>query len=818
MNARNSPSLPRYRHRKRTSASRLSSDSVAPLPAYTTPSAQLLWQEAEELPSDRPPDYPDSDADADTEDFESDQAYVRPPLSPPLTSPRRYTHRHSSSRSSRRHPASASDPYLDSLLERSVHALELSNTLLQSSMSTQSSLSTILAADSPIDRSLETRARALSSKIGGDVHEVWMDDLEQITKGVDKLFGDHAPSEEESEAGPSKTDDSATLVSYSLPSTSSIRRPGRGMRRPSLDLRTVIGDGASSDAGHLNYSNHNRSNLVASAPRALTLYVDSTDDPASILLPSTLGLRSSSSAYFREVSSGSTDITASSSRPRPSKPPSLSHSRTVSSDKLDRCIEASSSLSTMTAYDLLSSVAKRNASPPVVRRTSVSECLPSSSSSLSSSLSRRSSHSQVSAPKSRLTSPDPGRRRRSTSRSRSITPRRHYSPPPPHRPMTPPIEELSSASTNASTDSQPDVSRTLQTLRKILDDQPKPPDPHPPTLEPLRKANFLPKSPPPAPASGTSTATASISRLFTKGMHHSSTRPPSPPRHSSLKQRSAPPTPVSASPSLLGIPDSPLSRSSASSGRSTPKRISFAELPESYGSSKPGGSESSKYPSKRGKKKKNKERSDSEGSAGWWASWLLGANGTYGGAGMSMSVERAEERGVAEGAGRGWGGKVRLGFDQTKTKIFGYFRGSLIKARSRRASTALQISLVQSGRTYISLLHLARQKGAHVSIRYLSLLGFALVTTVYDLFIISLTYHRYHRLQSMDSCKLFTISSPRSLLHFPLAVCVITHCILLSQCHSLNCVTKRTDRLVFHDATRNAYLVDWYNILFMGEM
>jgi len=126
---------------------------------------------------------------------------------------------------------------------------------------------------------------------------------------------------------------------------------------------------------------------------------------------------------------------------------------------------------------------------------------------------------------------------------------------------------------------------------------------------------------------------------------------------------------------------------------------------------------------------------------------------------------------------------------------------------------------VQSGRTSISLLHLARQKGAHVSIRYLSLLGFALVTTVYDLFIISLTCHRYHQLQSMDSCKLFTISSPRSLLHFPLAVCVITHCILLSQCHSLNCcVTKRTDRLVFRDATRNAYLADRYKILFMGEM
>jgi len=38
--------------------------------------------------------------------------------------------------------------------------------------------------------------------------------------------------------------------------------------------------------------------------------------------------------------------------------------------------------------------------------------------------------------------------------------------------------------------------------------------------------------------------------------------------------------------------------------------------------------------------------------------------------------------------------QVRLGLDETKTKtkIFGYFRGSLIKASRRRASTALQIS------------------------------------------------------------------------------------------------------------------------------
>ncbi|EPQ59045.1 hypothetical protein GLOTRDRAFT_113866, partial [Gloeophyllum trabeum ATCC 11539] len=618
----NSPSLPRYRHRKRISALRLSSDSVAPLPAYTSPPAHHFWQE--DPPSDRPPDYPDSasEADADTEDFESDQVYAHPPLSPPPLSPRRYPRRHSSSRiaNPRRRLTSASDPHLDSLLERSVHALELSNALLQSSMSTQSSLSTLLAPDSPADQSLQARARVLSSRIGQDVHDVWMEDLEEITKGVDRLFGEHASSDDErSVAGPSTAGDSSTLVSSSLPSISSIRRPGRGRRRPSLDFRNARTESASSDAGQLNYSNHDRRNLVATAPRALTLYVDSTDDPSSILLPSTLGLRASSSSYFPDTSSSSTDINASAGPTRRSHSHSLhslSQSRNASSDQLDHQPELSTSSSTTKAYDLLSSVAKRNASPPV---------------------------------------------RSSGSRSRSITPRRHHSPPPLPRPMTPPIEELSSASTASSTDSQPDVSRTVQTLRKILNEQPKPPA-EPPV--PSKRPSFLPKSAPPAPAIGTSNATASVSRLFTKGTHHSSTRPPSPPKHSSLKQRSAPSTPVTPAPSLLSI-NTDSSRSATSSGRSTPKRISFAELPESYGQSKPGGSESSKYPSKRSRKgpgvgRKDRDRSDAEGGSGWWTGWLLGASGSYGGAGMSLSVERAEDRAV-EAAGRGWGGKARFG-------------------------------------------------------------------------------------------------------------------------------------------------------------
>ncbi|EGN92029.1 hypothetical protein SERLA73DRAFT_191668 [Serpula lacrymans var. lacrymans S7.3] len=131
-------------------------------------------------------------------------------------------------------------------------------------------------------------------------------------------------------------------------------------------------------------------------------------------------------------------------------------------------------------------------------------------------------------------------------RSRSVTPKPLTSPTIP-RQMTPPIEELSASSSDSTSSSgHPTGYRTVQSLRKILDEQPSSlslPNSASSKGKPkhLRAPSFFPRSPPPAPSSGTSTATASVSRLFTKSRHSSSTRPPSPPAHSSLKVRSVPP-------------------------------------------------------------------------------------------------------------------------------------------------------------------------------------------------------------------------------------------------------------------------------------
>ncbi|KIJ20404.1 hypothetical protein PAXINDRAFT_7648, partial [Paxillus involutus ATCC 200175] len=584
---------------------------------------------------DRPPDYPETadEADADTED--QDVVYVPQHLvhPPPRRSP-------SYIRRRKRAPAPATDPFLDTLLERSVHALEMSNALLQSSISTQSSLSALLSPESDSDRFLEVRARNLSTRIrvNSGVHETWMDHLEEISEGVDKLF-----REEGRNVSASHADDS--VVSRSLPTSSA--RDLRHRRRPSL----LELNGSSSSSSHLQYSHPTRDALVAPAPRALTQYVESTADPQLIMLPSTLGLRASGSLHSADAQDNY-----------------FVHRQETNASQSAGPITETQSDNTTPAYHLLSNLVKRSGSltpPPSVRlfgarvrRGSASSTERSTKTSLSSS-----------SPRTVQSSPVRNRSRReaSISRSRSVTPKR--SPTSPSRPiiMTPHIEELSpSPSDSASSSDHPTGYRTVQSLRKILDGNPssvsvgsvRRKDPRL-----ARAPSFLPVTPPPVPLQGTSTATASISRLLTKGRHSMSTRAPSPPPHSSLRVRSVPPTPT-PSPSTLSLPDvfgNGMARvvgvmgSSPPSNASTPKRISFAELPESYSNSRPGTSKLRERKSKKRKSKKGKDSEKEEPAGGWLKTWL-GGGLSAGSLGVGGREEKMEER-----MARGWGSRPGFG-------------------------------------------------------------------------------------------------------------------------------------------------------------
>ncbi|KAL1747252.1 hypothetical protein HDZ31DRAFT_72365 [Schizophyllum fasciatum] len=660
-----SPHRRGFQHRKRVSALRLSSDTTLTLPEYNPVSNWHRQQIDGESEDDRPPEY-DSAEEADEESEHDDDRNRRqnthylpsPPLSAPIVSRR-------GSQLTRRAPPrrqeasrSSTDLYLDSLLERSVHALEMSNALLQSSISTNTSLSTILGSENaPADNRLQARAVGLSRKIrrSRDQRDAWMEDLSDIKRGVEDLFeedgsakkrkGSHAPE---------------GSVSSSLPSGSGLAyRHSR--RRSSADLREA-------NSG-LSYAPQARNRLISPAPRALTQYVaaDSSHDGANITLPSTLGLRAASSAH---------SATASTSKPRMSPLPSTPKRRERTEGDVDSAYERLSSFvyrpgtSATASPDTYTSPPQRRGSSSMSRERLLPRSSPVPGSSRTSSRDSRGLPSPHRSPAGFMDfRPLP-----SPQRSHSSTPKRTPSPPPPppqthRRCMTPPTEESS-----VSSDSSDSVHAklTVESLRKILQEQPASAsaldDPwvvvDAPEARPSPPKFLLPRSPPPPAEAATSTATASISRLFTKATHSSSTRAPSPPKVSSFKGKgkeralndpATPSTPTLShvpssssiardferrrTPSTLSVSDMvgvavalSNSHSQPNSGVSTPKRISFAELPDSYGASRPAGSGPSTT-----RRKKRKDKGKEEG--GWWSSWLGGLS--YG--------DRMEERMMGRG-------------------------------------------------------------------------------------------------------------------------------------------------------------------------
>jgi len=647
-------------HRKRFSVTRLSTDSTATLPAYPR---------TENLPDDLPPDYPESanEADADTDHSTSDDTLS------PLASPRpRRLHAHRRRHSASTAVSSPTDPYLDSLLARSVHALEMSNALLESSISTHSSLSAVLAVDTPVvESSLETRARNLSSRIGvsSDVHANWLDDLAVISEHLT------ADSDSRPDAlGLSLSHDDP--ISRSLPvgpSPLQLRARRHHRHRSSTDLRQVSVETSGLDEPHLRLSNWPRSRLISPAPRCITQYVESNADPDTILLPSTLGLRSSSSAHVPPGMSP-----ASPSRPSPSLPhTTLAEPSTRAYTLLSSFLTRRPSTSSTTSHPSSCSYSEHYATGSTDTATNLSRAFNTAVSSCNGT--------------TPFSSPTHSRAR---ARKRLSTP--PLIPPSlvlPTRTLTPPTENpslsslsSSSSSSNHSSDPHPNPVLSVQALRKILDDQPNAPPMSRAQSEGRapRRPTFLPRTPLPAPTLGTSTATASVSRLFTKPVHMHSGSPSREPRPSALKSGlGTPQSPISVDGFLSPGRSTGAGGSSASSARSTPKRISFAKLPEPYGSERGGGSGrgfEKRSSARRGKKRSGKagkgkgkgkskadaledasdgsDGSDEDDEMGWWARLLLGSTHPRG-----LSLGRAEDRieaRIARGLGSrgGFGGGI----------------------------------------------------------------------------------------------------------------------------------------------------------------
>lgn len=695
-----------YKHpRKRKSPSlKLSTDSIPPqLPVYSAPpQTDPGWNRFDPF-VDKPPDYPESseEADADESDQEapvihrrrlpSPQIYVSPFQSSPRKT-RRVPHqfhspspsltshrtRHHPRSSGLHHAASNSDSYLDSLLARSVHALEISNTLLRSSLATKSSMASVLSTDSHMDESLEESATGLSKRVmkSKDLQKHWIDDLEEIGKRVDSLFGEQT----ETEGGPGPSNglglqipvkppswDAASPVSQSLPISSGLPQTlaerRRGRNSPLLAVVTPTSE------GRLGYSTHDRSHFVAPPPRALTVYIGSDDtDPDAIKLPPTLGVKSPAQPAHPHPFQSATSSTASS--PVLSRRTSFSNGQSVQV----RTPELSST-APLRAYDILSSYVSPQRGPNKVTRSQ------SFGSNTSPPMPVNTRWTQANPTRSEIpnisTSP-------STSRGRSLTPLRIHLDPQSNSPLflstplTPPIEELPSGNSSSESDTQTNFAVT--SLRKIfMDDQALAIEREKQLSVSRSLSNTGSRmrpppqllAPPKLPEASTSHATASIERLLTKNKHSSSTRPPSPPRQSSLRSpsvRSAPLSPApSPSPSLLSIPHifgSGSGGSNNGSGRSTPNRVSFAALPESYANSKPGGPDE-QFKERRRKRRKSGGRSplnthsrsrsledvsDGGNGWGWWGNWLLAGNNV---GNMTLRIDqeaRIEERVARWGA------------------------------------------------------------------------------------------------------------------------------------------------------------------------
>lgn len=577
---------------KRLSAVRLSTDSTGSLPAYSSPlssrpTSQSHWPTKNPSPPlDKPPDYPQSAEEADQEDDFVPLRGTR------FTATRRLRHRRGES-----YPAPASHS-VDDLLERSVVALELSTNALLQSMDNQSRVSAI-AHDDVFERSLARQTKMLDLRIQGTqaTHDGWMDDLDDMMERVNGLFGEPA----ECDIG----------MSRSLPTGNSYL-PSRRHHRSHLRKST-------SQSGYLHISTSEvdvRDSLRP--PRPLTQYVsiestsgeasEATADLKSIYMPSTTGLRSA--AQIRSLTG--TDTVPHGLRKSVSSPGPNLHSTSPTS-----------------AYNMLSHLASNHSSPPGTA-TLASQSSPSiSDSTVSRTIRRHSAGSFDSA----FTFPSGLRRSRSTSRGRSSVSNDSQTSPLPSvmRAMTPPMEELTPSSSSDSFSSNHNVHafRAMQSLRKILDQAPDPKGKRPAVRKRSPRPIFKPRTPPVAPSFGTSTATASVSRLFTRSSHHAHH---SKPKQSSLKSpNSQPVTPTPETPGAL----TPASRLSSVPG--TPRQVSFADLPEAYSGRKRKGKDRGNE-----KGKKGKDRED----GGWWSGWFANA----GGSAALRYDDRMEDRAM-----RGWG-------------------------------------------------------------------------------------------------------------------------------------------------------------------
>ncbi|KAG8898917.1 hypothetical protein FRB99_007066 [Tulasnella sp. 403] len=255
----------------------------------------------------------------------------------------------------RRRSIGGSGDKLDHLLERSVKALETSNALLRSSMTTHNSLAAVLS-DTSFDRSVDVQIKYLSNRIGAaDSRESGLDKvLEEV---VDYLEADQHSATNAVVTTAVDNEVEGFLedgISRSLPAEDHMQhlRSASSALRPSASQRRLrLSDGP---------------RPRSPPPRPLTQYVsvespngcalESTSTPTSIFLPPTAGIRTTpQTAEFSPTNIPQTPVASTSPTDKPSWPVVPIPSTPVTTPPKGAPLTGS-------AYTMLSHIASRSSS------------------------------------------------------------------------------------------------------------------------------------------------------------------------------------------------------------------------------------------------------------------------------------------------------------------------------------------------------------------------------------------------------------------------------------------------------------------------
>ncbi|KAG9015561.1 hypothetical protein FRB94_000166 [Tulasnella sp. JGI-2019a] len=296
---------PIHRHKRLPSA--FTADTLTTLPEYQafegshsrpTPRTRLpvktlidgtpSW-DGDEMPP--PPGYPESlnspaEGEMSPEDADEEKGVLRLPgnLSKAAGKPRR-----------RRSYGGTDEDRLDSLLERSIIALQQSNALMQSSLATHSSLSNILA-DTTFDKSMDAQIQFLCRRYASE--EQREANMDHVLTGVSGLISDHNDWGISNELALEQQDDHG--ITRSLPAENHMHMAL--LSRPSIPLSNPPQLPPSQNQRRLRLSADGR-RPRSPPPRPFTQYVsiespngfaaEATATGDAIYLPSTSGIRSS---------------------------------------------------------------------------------------------------------------------------------------------------------------------------------------------------------------------------------------------------------------------------------------------------------------------------------------------------------------------------------------------------------------------------------------------------------------------------------------------------------------------------------------------